>query len=370
MAILGNANALTGNFLISLPVIGGIASSRYGDLMTAGLIMAVAIAIAFLIHFLMNVYLSTVAKKTSTVLDDMLISALKKPMYMLAIVTGFYISLAQINALAGYAPVITRIYQALIIVLFAYATSKVISSVINWGIKKHSASDSKVAVTFLPLTGKILSIFIYVIAFIAILDQLNIKVTALVASLGVASLAVALALQDTLANFFAGIYIMADRPVRAGDFVRLENGEDGYVEEIGWRSTKVRTLPNNIIVIPNSKLAQSIITNYYLPSEQTSFVVKCGVAYGSDLDKVEKVTVRAAKDVQQTVEGAVKGFEPFVRFNEFGDSNINFSIIMRVDEPVAKYIVLHELIKRLTKAYEKEGIEISWPVRKVYVKKS
>src|SRR3989338_6807638 len=370
MAILGNANTLTGNFLISLQAIGSVASSRYGDLITAGLIMAVALTIGFTIHFLMKVYLSTIAKRTGTVLNEMLVSALKKPMYLLVIVTGVYLSLAQINTLAGYVPVITRMYQVLVIVIFAYAASKVISSVINWGVKKQSSTDSNVALTFLPLTGKILSIFIYIIAFIAVLDQLNIKVTALIASLGVASLAIALALQDTLANFFAGIYIMADRPVRIGDFVRLENGEDGYVDEIGWRSTKVRTLPNNVIVIPNSKLAQSVITNYYLPSEEMSFLVKGGVAYGSDLDKVEKVTVRTAKEVQQTVEGATKGFEPLVRFNEFGDSNINFSIIMRVDEPVAKYHVIHELIKKLAKAYEKDGIEISWPVRKVYVKKS
>lgn len=367
MTILPKTFAMGG--ITGLPVLGTIAGSRYGDLIMAAVIIAAAFVIAFIIHFLMNLYLATIAKKTGTTLDDMVVSALKKPMYLLAILTGAYFALAQVNALAAYVPMITQLYQAGNIVIFAYAGSKVLTAFINWVVKRRSAQEAKVAGTFLPLTGKFVSIFIYAIAFIAVLDQLNIKVTALVASLGVASLAVALALQDTLANFFAGIYIMADRPVRVGDFVRLENGEDGYVEEIGWRSTRVRTLPNNVVVIPNGKLAQSVITNYYLPSQETSFVLKCGVAYGSDLEKVEKATVKVAKEAQQTVHGATRGFEPFIRFNEFGDSNINFSIIMRVDEPVSKYLVQHEFIKRLAKAYEKEGIEISWPVRKVYVKK-
>ncbi|MBI2175906.1 mechanosensitive ion channel family protein [Candidatus Woesearchaeota archaeon] len=361
------------NFLVGgvtgLPILDSITASRYGDLATAGIILGVSLGVAFFVHFLMNLYLSAVAKKTKTDVDDAIVSALKKPMYLAVIVTGLYVALRQVVSLLAYVPLITRLYQAAAIVIIAYAASKVVAAIISWLAKRRPAGEAKGADVFLPLAGKFVSIFIYVIAFIGVLDQLNIKVTALVASLGVASLAVALALQDTLANFFAGIYVMADRPVRAGDFVRLENGEDGYVEEIGWRSTKVRTLPNNIIVIPNSKLAQSVITNYYLPSQETSFVVKCGVAYGSDLEKVEKVTVKVAKEVQQGVEGTTRGFEPFIRFNEFGDSNINFSIIMRVDEPVAKYLVLHELIKRVAKTYQKEGIEISWPVRKVHLNK-
>lgn len=362
------AGANLGNLVTGLPVLGIITSSRYGDFMTAAIIMAGAVGVAFLIHLSMNFYLSVIARRTRTTLDDVIVSALKKPVYLLALATGIYIALAQINSLSGHVPLMTRLYQAAGILILAYAASKVTSSFLNWMVMKRSGGEAKVAGAFLPLTAKFVSVFIYVVAFIGVLDQLNVKITALVASLGVASLAVALALQDTLANFFAGIYVMADRPVRVGDFVRLENGEDGYVIEIGWRSTKIRTLPNNVIIIPNSKLAQSVITNYYLPGQETSFVVKCGVAYGSDLDKVEKVTVKAAKDVQQSVEGATKNFEPFIRFNEFGDSNINFSIILRVDEPVGKYLVLHELVKRLTKAYSREGIEISWPVRNVHMK--
>ncbi|MBI2143558.1 mechanosensitive ion channel family protein [Candidatus Woesearchaeota archaeon] len=355
--------------IAGLPSLGAISALPYGDLMTAAMTLGAFLVLAFFIHFLMNFYLATFAKRTGTELDDAIVAALKKPMYVLALFTGTYVSLLQINALAAYADFLGRLYKASIILLIAYAASRITAALIGWQLKKRTGAESEVARHFLPLAGRAATVFIYVIAVIGLLDQMNVKVTALVASVGVASLAVALALQDTLANFFAGIYIMADRPVRTGDFIRLENGEDGYVEEIGWRSTKVRTLPNNVIVIPNSKLAQSVITNYYLPSQETSFFVKCGVAYGSDLEKVERVTVKTAKDVQQAVNGAARDFEPFIRFNEFGDSNINFSVVLRVGEPVAKYVVLHEFIKRLAKAYEKEGIEISWPARKVYLKR-
>ena len=130
--------------------------------------------------------------------------------------------------------------------------------------------------------------------------------------------------------------------------------------------SRIRTLPNTLVIVPNSKIASTIITNDSLPVPEMSVVIQCGVAYSSDLEKVEKVTVDAAKKTQKIVTGAVKGFEPFIRYHTFGDSNINFSIILRVEKFVDKYLVTHEFIKALKKAYDKEGIEISWPVRKIY----
>ncbi|HLD97305.1 MAG TPA: mechanosensitive ion channel family protein [Candidatus Nanoarchaeia archaeon] len=354
---------------LSVPsIVGNLAGGSYGDLLTAAFVMAVTLAVAFVVHFLMNFYLYRIARKKRTSLDDSMVSALKKPLYVLAVMAGSYLSLAQINALADFMAVINGFYQASAILVSAYTLSQVTSALINWWVGKQPLSSSG-AGQFIPVFRKFVTVFIYVIAFVGVLDQLNIKITALLASLGVASLAVALALQDTIANFFAGIYVMADRPVRAGDFVRIENGEEGYVEEVGWRSTKIRTLPNNTVIIPNSKLAQSILTNYYLPDMQTGIILNCGVAYGSDLEKVEAVTVKVAEEVQKRVEGATRGFQPFVRFNGFGDSNINFTVIMRVAEPVAKYVVIHEFMKSLAKAYEKEKIEISVPARKVFLNK-
>ena len=217
------------------------------------------------------------------------------------------------------------------------------------------------------LISKIISVIVYLIAFLMILKHFNIEITPLIATLGVGGLAVGLALQNTLSNFFAGLHIISDRPVNVGDFIELTEGNiSGYVEDVGWRSTRIRTLPNTIVIVPNSKLAESIIINDSLPEQEMATLVQCGVAYGSDLKKVEEVTVDVARKIQKTVPGAVKTFDPFIRYHTFGDSNINFSVILRVEKFVDKYLITHEFIKALKERYDKEGIEISWPVRKVY----
>jgi len=178
-------------------------------------------------------------------------------------------------------------------------------------------------------------------------------------------LAVALALQDTLSNLFAGIYMMVDRPVTVGDFIKLESGEEGFVEEIGWRNTKVRMWANNIVIIPNSKLSQSVLTNYYLPHQEMSVYVRCGVAYDSDLEHVERVCVEVAKEVMARVEGSATDWQPAVRFKEFADFSINFLVVLRVTDFAAQYLLAHEYIKALHRRFDREGIEIPFPIRTV-----
>lgn len=193
----------------------------------------------------------------------------------------------------------------------------------------------------------------------------------LLAGLGIGGLAIALALQPTLLNFFSGTYIITEGSVRIGDHIEI-NGTDikGCVEDIGWRNTKIKTLANNIVIIPNAKLADSTITNYCSPDKEMALVVHVGVSYSSDLGKVERITTDVTRSVMKSVPGGVKEFEPFVRFNEFADSNINFSVILHVNSFVDQYIVKHEFIKHLKKRYDAEGIEIAYPSRNVYFKTS
>ncbi|MBU4339123.1 mechanosensitive ion channel family protein [Patescibacteria group bacterium] len=153
--------------------------------------------------------------------------------------------------------------------------------------------------------------------------------------------------------------MISDKPFNVGDFVELEGGVSGFIEDIGWRSTRIKTMANNIVIIPNSKLAESVITNNSLPEKEMGVLVQCGVGYGSNLEKVEKVTIDVAGKIQKTVPGAVKDFEPFMRYYAFGDSNIDFSIILRVETFTGKYLITHELIKALKKRYDEENIEIS-----------
>jgi small-conductance mechanosensitive channel len=192
-----------------------------------------------------------------------------------------------------------------------------------------------------------------VIGGMLILDNLGVSLTPLLTTLGIGSLAVAIALQDTLANVFAGVHIKADRPIEEGQFIRLESGEEGTVERIGWRSTRVKMLPNKTAVVPNSKLVQSTITNYDLPDPELAVLVPVGVHYDSDLRKVERVTCKVAKEVMQTVPGGVPSFDPFIRYHTFF---------------VDGYLIKHEFVKRLHERYREERIVIPFPIRTVYLK--
>ena len=274
---------------------------------------------------------------------------------------GIYLFLKSFSSLASYSAYL----DSLFFVLFSLFAAMIVSKISSGWIEKLLKFQGKYQ-GIPKLIDKVVKTTIYLIALLIILSYFGIEITPLVAGLGLGSLAIGLALQSTLSDFFAGIHLLSDKPVRIGDWIELENGIAGYVEDIGWRSTKIRTLPNTIVIIPNSKLAESIITNYSLPEPETAVIVECGVSYESDLEKVEKVTIEVAKEIQKEVKGAIKNFEPFIRYKRFGDSNIIFSVILRAEKPVDKYLITHEFIKKLKKRYDKEGIEISWPIRKIY----
>jgi small-conductance mechanosensitive channel len=205
------------------------------------------------------------------------------------------------------------------------------------------------------------------VGLLVVLNNLGIAITPILTALGVGSLAVALALQPTLTNYFAGLQISLARPIRVGDFISLESGQQGFVVDIGWRATRIRELPNNVIVVPNSRIVEMLITNYNLPETEQSALVQVGVSYGSDLVKVERITIEVAKQVLAEVTGGVSKFDPFIRYHTFGDSSINFSVILRVSTFVDRYLVMHEFIKRLKVRYDQEGVEIPFPQRVVHM---
>lgn len=217
------------------------------------------------------------------------------------------------------------------------------------------------------LLVNVAGVTIFVVAtLIALQSSLDIQIGPILGALGIGGLAVALALQDTLSNLFAGINIILSKQLQPGDFVRLETGEEGYVTDVNWRNTTVRALPNNMVIVPNSVLATSVVTNYYQPEKALSVIVPVGVSYGSDLQLVERVTIEVATEVMNEVEGGVPEFEPFIRYNNFGEFSVDFSVILRSEEAVGQYLVMHEFVKRLHERYRREGIEIPFPVRTIY----
>ncbi|WP_371362482.1 hypothetical protein SRRS_36160 [Sporomusa rhizae] len=208
----------------------------------------------------------------------------------------------------------------------------------------------------------------YVTGILIILQTFGVSITPVLTALGVGGLAVALALQDTLANVFSGLHILLAKPIQAGDYIKLGTGEEGYVVDISWRNTTIQALGNSLVIVPNQKIAAAIITNYDKPDKELGISLCVGVSYASDLDHVETVTLAVTKEVMSELAAGVENFEPVVRFHTFGDSSILFNVILRVQTFIDQYKVKHELIKRLHKRYNREGIEIPFPIRTVYMK--
>ena len=211
---------------------------------------------------------------------------------------------------------------------------------------------------------------VFIVGILVILQFLGISIAPILTALGVGGLAVALALQDTLSNLFAGLQIIVSRQIRQGDYVELDAERRGYVVDISWRNTTIRGLGNNHIIIPNSTLANAVVVNYHLLETDISVVVPVGVAYDSDLERVERVTLEVASEIQRTLPGAVEEFEPMVRFGGFGDSAVTFNVILRAREYVEQFMIRHEFVKRLHRRFAEEGIEIPFPIRTVYMKES
>jgi small-conductance mechanosensitive channel len=199
------------------------------------------------------------------------------------------------------------------------------------------------------------------VGLLILLGSLGVSITPLLTALGVGGLAVALALQDTLSNLFAGIHILASGKMQPGDFIQLEGGQQGYVVDTNWRNTTIRELPDNLVIVPNATLASSIMTNYQRPEQEMTVKVPVGVGYDSDLDHVERVTCEVAREVMRSVEGGVPSYQPVVRYHAFGNSSIDFSVMLRTSEVTLQYAIVHEFIKRLHRRYREEGIEIPYP---------
>jgi small-conductance mechanosensitive channel len=204
-----------------------------------------------------------------------------------------------------------------------------------------------------------------ILAIIIVLENLGISLTAVWTTLGVGSVAVALALQETLSNLFAGLYLLADRPVSPGDYIKLDSGQEGYVLRIGWRSTRMRTQSNNIVFVPNSTMAKAVIINYSLPELRVSVTIPVHVSYGSDPSRVEKALLDVTREAaQEGLAGLLLDPPPSVTLSPgFGDSSLDFSLNLNVRRFEDQVPVQSELRKRILARFVKEGITISFPTR-------
>jgi small-conductance mechanosensitive channel len=199
-------------------------------------------------------------------------------------------------------------------------------------------------------------LLIVVMGAIIVLDSFGVSVTHIITVMGLGGLAVALALQPTLATFFSGLQILASKQVRVGDFVKLDTGEDGYVQDITWRVTTLRTLSNNLVFIPNAKLSAAVLTNYSLPDKGVDLRVQVCMNTTTDHFAVEKEALAIAREITKEAQGDIPGFEPYVHYNAITETSTNFIVVLRVREYSDMYRMRDKFIRKLTERLEKEGV--------------
>ncbi|MBS3067060.1 mechanosensitive ion channel family protein [Candidatus Micrarchaeota archaeon] len=333
-------------------------------------LFTILILSSYLLATIITKLLSFLSRRTKTTLDDEILKKLKTPLFIFFLLTAIEISiLAFYEDVQFYGVALTNLYLISLFILVAFTINRLIDALLVWYGKEIAIARKQKKEEAFPFVRNVVKVLIYIAFLVIILERLGIEVAPLIAGLGIVGLAVALALQDTLSNFFAGIHILADRPVREGDYVRLENNMEGTIERIGWRSTKLKRLDNNEVIIPNAKLAQSTIINFSVPNEKTGMLYEIGVDYNEDIDKVEKIIYNALKKVQNEHPDFVKDSEPWVRFDKFGDYALIFKYGYMVNNFLAQFSVLKTVNKELFYEFKKNKINIPFPVRTIYNEK-
>lgn len=299
-------------------------------------------------------YIRKLAVRTQTKLDDIFISAADLPFVILIFASGGLIIERMIPSFGmRWANFFLMGFKAALIVAIAIFVDRFFSAVIGLYTNKIEILKTSGGIAHGLIRGVVVCLGILVL-----LDSFGISITPVLASLGIGSLAVALALQPTLENFFSGIQIVTDKPVQIGHFIKLESGEEGYVEKIGWRSTWIRMPQNNMIVIPNKSLVNARVINYYYPAPDLVATIEVGVHYHTDLERAEEAAIEVGLEVMKDVSGGIKDFVPVVRFHTLGDWSIKFTVVLWAKEIGDIGLIKHEFIKRLHQRFAKEGIVI------------
>jgi len=303
-------------------------------------------------------------EKTSSHVDVVLRESLGGPIMIWSLILGIYFATESLDLPDRSTRLIEHTLLILMILSLTIMASRLAGNLIHF---YGSRVQSAMPVT--TLTQNLVQLLVVLVGVLILLHQFGVSITPILTAFGVGGLAVALALQDTLSNLFAGFYISVAGQVRLGDYIKLNTGEEGYVTDISWRSTTIRALANNLIIVPNAKLAQAIVTNYHLPERRMALGIPVGVSYASDPDHVERVLLEETEKAVGTIPGLLAEPAPTVRFIPgFGDSTMNFTLNCQVAEFVDQFLVQHELRKRILKRFQSEGIDMPFPARTVYLR--
>lgn len=336
----------------------------FGFVMALG-IVAITFIVARMIVYIFTRYSERFATRTKTQIDDIIIGAIKRPLYIFMLFVGIYFALRCVKF-----PWISQaglVVKTTGTILGTWVALRVFPAIIReYGLRLAKRTQTKFDDVMVPFIERITKLLLVIIGILIILAILQIRITPMLAGLGIAGMAIALAMQDTLSNIFSGFYLMADRPFKLEDRLVLDTGELCEVKDIGLRSTRLyNVIDHTLIVIPNLEVSKMKIVNLSEPDVKLKVRVPIGVAYGSDMDKVKKVLVGIARQTPMVLQDP----PPVVLFNEFSDCSLNLQLIVWIDDIKEKLTVIDCINSMIKRRFEQEGIEIPFPIRTIYTKK-
>ena len=302
------------------------------------------------------------AARTRSTLDDRVVAALGRPITYALVLAGAWVAVHHLPLRPGAIAWLEGALFVVGVLLAAVALIRAWGILMGWYVTEsgHATRDNLVR-EFGPLFAKLGVIFIVTAAVIALLTHFGVNVASLVVSLGVGSLAIGLAAQDTLSNMFAGFTLMADRPFRVGDRIRLASGEVGDVQEVGMRATLIQTLDDTVLVVPNSLLVKERVVNLSRPTRSLTTRVDVHVAYGSDLPRVRSVLAEAALACDYTDRARA----PVVLVTRFADFFVNVLLIFWVRDYAEQGLAVSQVHEEIHRRFREAGIEIPYPVQQV-----
>jgi MscS family membrane protein len=332
----------------------------------AGIIFLVVFISIQLLIFILSRVIPIFTRKTKTNLDDEILKRVSMPLTLLAILTGTRFAVREISLTESLSGTIEGVILTLIVILGSILVYHILDVLIVIGYRDFGERvQGKINESLLQFFHSLLKIIMIIVAFLVILASWGIKIGPLLTGLGVAGIAIAFALQSTLSNIFGGISMLLDRSINVGDLVDLDDGTRGHILKINLRSTKIKTLNNKLVIVPNGKLSESNIKNIALPEPATRVVVSFGVAYGSDIDKVKKLVLKEILKVKNIM----KDKEPIVRFMKMADSSLNFKAYFYIDSFDKVPTAIDEANTRIYNALNKAKVEIPFPQMDVNLKK-
>lgn len=327
--------------------------------------IALILVLRVILSILERVILKLV-KKTKTELDDIIIKKSSIPITLILVAISFEVALNELGVRGIILERISDVVYSFIVIFIGYLIYVIIDVAI-FDVWSRVSKKAKIDIgeSLGSLIHGALKIILVAIALLYILSIWGVEITPLLAGLGIAGLAIALALQPVLANIFSGMSIILDKSIRVGDLVYLDSQTKGKINKVGLRSTRIITFDNELIIVPNTKLAEGTIQNIALPEPKTRVVIPFGVAYGSDIEKVKKVVLKEIGSVKNVV----KDPEPLVRFIEMADSSLNFKAYFYVEHFSERFEAIDEANTKIYNALNKNKINIPFPQMDVHLKR-